>query len=57
MSNQEQEQFEQRKLSNIVRAILIANDINTPENIDKLTNHLNKTPPQRRVCPVRKGSF
>ncbi len=36
MSNQEQEQFDQRKLSNIVSAILMANDINTPENIDKL---------------------
>lgn len=41
MSNQEQ--FEVRKLNNIVSAILMANDMNTAENIQLLTEHLNKT--------------
>ncbi|MEQ5305999.1 PD-(D/E)XK nuclease-like domain-containing protein [Providencia rettgeri] len=57
MSNQEQEQFEQRKLSNIVSAILMANDINTPENIDKLTNHLNKTATSEKFEPFEKVAF
>lgn len=57
MSNQEQEQFEQRKLSNIVSAILMANDINTPENIDKLTNHLNKTATSEEFEPFEKVAF
>ncbi|MDD9338279.1 MAG: PD-(D/E)XK nuclease-like domain-containing protein [Providencia heimbachae] len=41
MSNQEQ--FEVRILNNIVSAILTANDINTAENLQTLTEHLNKT--------------
>ncbi|MBN4863308.1 MULTISPECIES: PD-(D/E)XK nuclease-like domain-containing protein [Providencia] len=57
MSNQEQEQFEQRKLSNIVSAILMANDINTPENIDKLTNHLNKAATSEEFEPFEKVAF
>ncbi|EOA5628225.1 PD-(D/E)XK nuclease-like domain-containing protein [Providencia rettgeri] len=57
MSNQEQEQFEQRKLSNIVSAILMANDINTPENIDKLTNHLNKAATSKEFEPFEKVAF
>lgn len=57
MSNQEQEQFDQRKLSNIVSAILIANDINTPENIDKLTNHLNKAATSEEFEPFEKVAF
>ncbi|ELU1437114.1 PD-(D/E)XK nuclease-like domain-containing protein [Providencia rettgeri] len=57
MSNQEQEQFEQRKLSNIVSAILMANDINTPENIDKLTNHLNKTATSEEFEQYEKVAF
>ncbi|EMB0751304.1 PD-(D/E)XK nuclease-like domain-containing protein [Providencia rettgeri] len=57
MSNQEQEQFEQRKLSNIVSAILMANDINTPENIDKLTNHLNKTATSEEFEQFEKVAF
>lgn len=57
MSNQEQEQFEQRKLSNIVSAILMANDINTPENIDKLANHLNKTATSEEFEPFEKVAF
>lgn len=57
MSNQEQEQFDQRKLSNIVSAILMANDINTPENIDKLANHLNKTATSEEFEPFEKVAF
>ncbi|MER3366496.1 PD-(D/E)XK nuclease-like domain-containing protein [Providencia rettgeri] len=57
MSNQEQEQFDQRKLSNIVSAILMANDINTPENIDKLTNHLNKAATSEEFEPFEKVAF
>lgn len=57
MSNQEQEQFDQRKLSNIVSAILMANDINTPENIDKLANHLNKTATREEFEPFEKVAF
>ncbi|EJD6081644.1 PD-(D/E)XK nuclease-like domain-containing protein [Providencia rettgeri] len=57
MSNQEQEQFEQRKLSNIVSAILMANDINTAENIDKLTNHLNKAATSEEFEQFEKVAF
>lgn len=57
MSNQEQEQFDKRKLSNIVNAILMANDINTPENIDKLTNHLNKAATSEEFEPFEKVAF
>ncbi|MEY0240185.1 DNA breaking-rejoining protein [Providencia rettgeri] len=57
MSEQEQEQFEKRKLSNIVSAILIANNINTAENIDKLTNHLNKTATSEEFEPFEKVAF
>ncbi|RFT10614.1 DNA breaking-rejoining protein [Providencia rettgeri] len=57
MSNQEQEQFDQRKLSNIVSAILMANDINTPENIDKLANHLKKTATSEEFEPFEKVAF
>lgn len=57
MSNQEQEQFEQRKLSNIVSAILMANNINTPENIDKLTKHLNKTATSEEFEQFEKVAF
>ncbi|EMB3084257.1 PD-(D/E)XK nuclease-like domain-containing protein [Providencia rettgeri] len=57
MSNQEQEQFDQRKLSNIVSAILMANDINTPENIDKLANHLNKTATSEEFEQFEKVAF
>ena len=57
MSEQEQEQFEKRKLSNIVSAILIANNINTAENIDKLTNHLNKTATNEEFEQFEKVAF
>ncbi|WP_140179387.1 PD-(D/E)XK nuclease-like domain-containing protein [Providencia stuartii] len=57
MSEQEQEQFEKRKLCNIVNAILIANNINTAENIDKLTNHLNKTATSEEFEPFEKVAF
>ncbi|EUD09153.1 PD-(D/E)XK nuclease-like domain-containing protein [Providencia alcalifaciens] len=40
MSNQEQ--FEKRNLANIVSAILMANDINTADNLHALTDHLSK---------------
>ncbi|HHR6455423.1 TPA: PD-(D/E)XK nuclease-like domain-containing protein [Providencia alcalifaciens] len=37
-----QEQFEKRNLANIVSAILMANDINTADNLHALTDHLSK---------------
>ncbi|ETS99929.1 PD-(D/E)XK nuclease-like domain-containing protein [Providencia alcalifaciens] len=40
MSNQEH--FEKRNLANIVSAILMANDINTADNLHALTDHLSK---------------
>ncbi|CAG9418018.1 PD-(D/E)XK nuclease-like domain-containing protein [Providencia alcalifaciens] len=52
-----QEQFEKRNLANIVSAILMANDINTADNLHALTDHLSKERISKEMQQFEKIAF